>query len=867
MTSLTTRRGSKTKVKPKPPQDTDPAPTHPPAEHPPADPPPVDDGALPGTDPEMPPPPPSQAPPPPFRKPGPPAPPKPPVLTRRDAEPSRPVARTSPTSRLRTLDGDMTGLEGAQRTAVLEQFKVEMDTFAAKADVSASKQFYDQLKSPNMNRLTKAERYELLAHFLSRQFLRPDLPQMAADDPEFFRSVLSFLTGKTAPADSELSRETRAHLAFVLLEAACTPTAVAALRPKGEDLIVDMLSSASRLADDPAMVKKLNLKSTYFYEKLGALGEDHGPIACAAVRNYWMENTAGIGSAMYKWIFGTISTAEWNRAGTELAARGINLLWNNRDYGRIAALLNDGVDPTKSARAYDGVKREGVWTGYVQPITHLLGKYLKSIKKLDTPEESSVTDAEKVRGAKLLVERLLALPSPPKLLLDYDQVERSRMVEMFKAFPGTIWGFEDVRLPYVQAARDTGHGQQPLRMLDMWEVIQPILNPDTYVDLIKNPDATIEKQLDEAAKVVREGIRSGNPQYAGMKEDPYVKNFIEVSRSYLKFLSKRPPYAKYLEKPAVMGKDQGKLLPSYACKTGIWWSLSQDPPKPLYYCLDGINMSDVTNYKKYKTAQINTYLQALEEDPKNADKYHPFQEVITLAEMREILQHWDKFRDMVRFVEMGEVLSPEETRKRVTEWIGQMEVADKTSEQRGFRGEWDLVEEARKLIRDDDVFWSKTPPKTRRDCVKEAQVIKLAATADAQLLTQILSEGCASLIEAGQLPKNLGALYDAARKAEPGPARDEAVAALWTRFFLTGAGLRQMIRPALIRDFGAKPDSVPDVPDVNIDPGADLDVGPEGVDQAVVASLPAASVPSPGPPPTPQPLGTVTNPPPRGDEF
>ena len=43
------------------------------------------------------------------------------------------------------------------------------------------------------------------------------------------------------------------------------------------------------------------------------------------------------------------------------------------------------------------------------------------------------------------------------------------MITEFKENPGTIWGFEDIRLPFVQAAHATAHGLQPLRMMELWQ--------------------------------------------------------------------------------------------------------------------------------------------------------------------------------------------------------------------------------------------------------------------------------------------------------------------------------------------------------------------------------------------------------------
>jgi hypothetical protein len=74
----------------------------------------------------------------------------------------------------------------------------------------------------------------------------------------------------------------------------------------------------------------------------------------------------------------------------------------------------------------------------------------------------------------------------------FSAVQDCQMIAMFKDQPGTIWGFEDVRLPYVQAARESAQGQQPLRMPDMWEAIGPVLDGGVYLKLISEPKQTVK---------------------------------------------------------------------------------------------------------------------------------------------------------------------------------------------------------------------------------------------------------------------------------------------------------------------------------------------------------------------------------------
>src|SRR5436190_706640 len=72
---------------------------------------------------------------------------------------------------------------------------------------------------------------------------------------------------------------------------------------------------------------------------------------------------------------------------------------------------------------------------------------------------------------------------------------------------GTFWGFENVRMPYVQAARedkDQGGGgadAMVLRMMDMWAALAKLTNrmkDQRYDELMEKPGKVIEELVAEA---------------------------------------------------------------------------------------------------------------------------------------------------------------------------------------------------------------------------------------------------------------------------------------------------------------------------------------------------------------------------------
>ena len=443
----------------------------------------------------------------------------------------------------------------------------------------------------------------------------------------------------------------------------------------------------------------------------------------------------------------------------------------------------------------------------------MLGKYVKPIELLGTPQENQLSDIAKVGGAKQVINVLGGLKQPPRILLSYKAIQGCPMITMFQDKPGTIWGFEDVRLPYVQAARETKWGQQPLRMLDMWEAITPALAG--YSALIAKPAQTIEECVKKGVEQVRRGIREHAEQYQGMIEEQYIPAYEAQCTSFLTFLVSRLPYSKYLEQPKQTGKDPGKLLPSFACKAGIWWAQSPSQDRPLYYCIDGLNMRDAVNYKAFKTKAINGYLSALGTPAAKLLDLRPFQEVITLAEVREILLNWDDLRKTVRFVEMGRILDVQEAGKWVSGWKAQMAEIDLAAPKRQWR-EQDVILATAYDLKDDYLLWSSLEPREIRACVREAALLKLMAAGPADMLQMTLDEGCPTLRGLALVPEQFVDLFNQALDVS---ADDRPVTVSLLRGALFGVcqGLREPLAVAITRLFPPEPLTAPAVLIVDID--------------------------------------------------
>ncbi|WP_173073826.1 hypothetical protein [Phytohabitans rumicis] len=398
-----------------------------------------------------------------------------------------------------------------------------------------------------------------------------------------------------------------------------------------------------------------------------------------------------IGKDLRGWIRLRLGAGGLNNAEGGLAARLLSMLWNDGDYATICDLIADGIDTAQPAYygSDEAPKYEGLWCGYVQPLEHLLGYYLRlaSLPSLPAqtdpggadvaveltalggkspaaagldPAERRDLGARKVAGAAQILQALTVKGSA-KILTSFAAVESSALLREFVGEPGTIWGFEHVRLPYVQAAHATPSGNQPLRMWELWQVVARAAEKPEYEALLSDPDRMIPKLVAEGVAAVEKEFVNRPADYLWWKLPDFKAAFEKQCTAYLRSLAEQPPRAKYAT-AAKRGHDFSAYLGSFGCNAGLWWALNQGTR--VYYCLDGIKDADVIGYKKLKTSRINTFLQG---------KGNAYIECITLAEIRVILTRWDELKDIVMFTRKGEFVDKQE----IVDLKTAMEAADK----------------------------------------------------------------------------------------------------------------------------------------------------------------------------------------------
>lgn len=484
---------------------------------------------------------------------------------------------------------------------------------------------------------------------------------------------------------------------------------------------------------------------------LAALG--HVPkVAAAMLEECWSEPER-LGDRVLVWMLDSLGSPAGlpilNNPVNGLAAVALNMLWVDfDDTTLLCKLINDGADTmlSKDIGLDEDLRRprEGVYSGFVQPLEHVLGKYVGPVGDLSL--HATLTVDERSRLAKAAtVLRALAGHGHASTLTSYDAIRSSELVVAFGARPGSIWGFEHVRLPYVQAAHATANGKQPIRMLELWLAVEQALTATAFTQLLADPPKKIKEIVDTATGTMRQAISRNAAWVAGYGAAEFLTAFETQCTAYLKFLAATDPTAKFLTAEA-RGHTMGKYTGAFACRAGLWWA--EREKQPVYYCLDGIKRQDVVNYKTFKTKAINTYL---------TTGGRPYNEAITLAEVREILTNWNTLGRVVIFVRQGVILK-DDALNEVLSWIPQMRKADALVRgQRLAPPKARFAAEAQRLGAD---LLATHDDTEIMQIVARAELVVMAAGAKAELLSACLfDQGSNILFRAGIMPWGLRSDY------------------------------------------------------------------------------------------------------------
>ncbi|MEW9920307.1 hypothetical protein AB2B41_11865 [Marimonas sp. MJW-29] len=434
-----------------------------------------------------------------------------------------------------------------------------------------------------------------------------------------------------------------------------------------------------------------------YQEFLGSLGTTRTDAVANAILNLAERDSRDPRDPeLFEFLSEAIPVSTWNDTNMALGSkpRGLGArvcaqLFDKKGYDEICALIELGVDTTRPALS--DKSEAGAYSGFVRPLQHILQEYLPDTAKLDTDEEDDLSAVRKARaeGVKKIFERLEA-EDAAVTLTSWQDIKDSELLEAFQENPGTIWGFESMRGPYVLAAHQTDEGVRPVRMMELWEAIEPALTPENYALLLEKPKKTIRKLVKEGVETIEANWTKTEKQFKDKYDpvrrdkDAYLDRFRADATAMLTELAQQIPEGTFVRKhddahgqfgdqdimlSQIAGIDPGKFMGGIACKAGLW--LAKNQGTPVYYCLDGINMDDVVNYKRVKNQAIAEFLAQ-----GGATLGDPHSEVITMCEVREILDNWDDLKDTVKFVVKGEILSGDDLDRDVAGWKRRMAAAD-----------------------------------------------------------------------------------------------------------------------------------------------------------------------------------------------
>ena len=559
---------------------------------------------------------------------------------------------------------------------------------------------------------------------------------------------------------------------------------------QGRDLLAavphlrgDVLSSV-----DPAYLDGLDLdaifgpaKDDVLAEALLSMGKRQWPLN----RDGKVDRVQQFDPAAFSKLKVKVSAAKWNDKRRGLGPQVCQGLWKNGNYDQIAELIRYDVDTSLAARVTGNEIGKGVWSGFFQPIQHVVSNQLRDVSLVDADPPWEDYRKQIAKGAQKVLAALEA-KGTAVTLTKWSDVTGSEMITEFKAHPGTIWGFEDVRMPYVQAAHETDQGVQPLRMMELWEAVIESLTPEAYDALLAKPDVASKKFIEAGVAKIELGLTSTDPKtmakYAEIKRDSktYIANFERDAKAFLAEFAAQMPKGTFISpslddsgkarKDAkgkaiavsdVAGVGFDKFMSGIACKAGLWWAKNEK--KPVYYCLDGINMDDVTNYKAVKNTAIADFIT----NGGKAAGAKGHDEVITLVELREVLKNWGELEGTVKFVQKGVILKDPDLTQKVADWRKKMKKANTDA---GRTPAPDRAVFANELNAIDPGLMAKLSAGAKgdmdaRDIVKKFGFLQKVAKTRPQIVLQYIMSRCTVLTEYGLIPAKLPELAAAVKTA------------------------------------------------------------------------------------------------------
>lgn len=525
--------------------------------------------------------------------------------------------------------------------------------------------------------------------------MQPAAAQDNAEIPESMRRMMGAKVkrevGKVTKTVTDDASDARSNTVFIkddtLIEAMSDDTKLTEL-VKDKPRLIESLSAALNL-DVPG----LDLDEKKLAQLESKLGADVSSTAAALLDKV---NPLSSATRLFDWAVSNADVSKVNDKKKGAAALTLDSLWRKGRWTDLTKLIDAGWDTGQPKEGGPG------YSGFTMPLAHQASGWLHLVDKRPEdidPNKTHVPDLETFNKDKQewlkrrqgVTEVIKAIAAQQKktgeedgILTSYDDVRKSDVMTAFKKNPGTFWGFENIRMPFVQCARETktepkgqsgdkdagqsgAQAKQPvsqakeesgdamvLRMMDMWPVLGKLTTHKKYDELMKNPQQAINTLINEGLSHDDVANRSADFKKAFEKE---VRSFLE-----------RLVNEKEIDDPQVteargIKTGSSKFIGAVLCKHGLEWlrekgeGKDKEEREKLYYCLDGIDENDFIGYRQVKHEQIK--------DKGGHDK------VITLVELRHIVRNWSSLKDTVVFTRGGKLLADQD--KMVEDWAKRIE--------------------------------------------------------------------------------------------------------------------------------------------------------------------------------------------------
>jgi hypothetical protein len=390
-------------------------------------------------------------------------------------------------------------------------------------------------------------------------------------------------------------------------------------------------------------------------------------------------------------LLANVSRDDLNDPNNGLGPRLCALEWKHGNYDALCNLIEGGVDTSRSVRA--GVGEAGTYSDFVTPLQHTIQRFLPHIYTLEHGDTSGWTEKDfKLVSGVAKVFEALRKTNTAVTLTKWEDVKNSELVREFEDNPGTIWGFKKIRGPYVTAAHVPDKGIRPVRRMEIWDAVEQVAKGDLFTRFVSDP-ANMTNQIVGEAMTRLMTLYDTDDRFADVRyclagqKDPegtkktFMAQYEAAIRVYFQELAGQLPKLSSIQPSRDMGGwmvptitdddrrisiadqagvHQSKLMGTVLCKTGLYAAKAQGDT--VYYCLDGINLDDVVNYKKVKNLAISQFLA----EGGVAYSDNPHRPVVTLLEVREIIKNWKDLEETVKFCLNGEIYTGEKLNKLVT---------------------------------------------------------------------------------------------------------------------------------------------------------------------------------------------------------